>query len=189
MLVVGQDSEAGTGDGAEPVVAGGSGTSARALSGGGVRGLLAAAGISVKRRSIVSLAASAQQQNPSTDGGMTGGSGGGSVSPGGLRLTGPGAASQLQAEEGMAHRAASATGKTPPGARSSSRMVLFANRERRNSVGPRERRNSVGPRERLNSTDSAPVAAQLVPPQPSPPPVIADEVSGVGIVPARVMNG
>ncbi|KAG2441900.1 hypothetical protein HXX76_003506 [Chlamydomonas incerta] len=168
------DGAAVSGDGAEPSGGGGAGgaASARAQSGGGMRGFLAAAGISGKRRSIMSMA-SAQQQHQSTDGGAgNSGAGGGTGSPSGLRLTGPGAAASLvQMEEGLAHRAASVSGRTPPqGHRSSSRMVLFATKERRNSVGPRE------PRERRNSTESAPAQEAMMPAQPSPPPVIADEV-------------
>ncbi|KAG2451651.1 hypothetical protein HYH02_003431 [Chlamydomonas schloesseri] len=183
MPGMGQDSDAAADDGTEPGGGGGggggtggggaggpsSGASARALSGGGVRGLLAAAGISGKRRGIMSLASA---QNQSMDGGFSSGSGGGTVSPAGVRLTVPGAASQVQAEEGVAHRAFSVSGRTPPpGGRVSSRMVFFAAKERRNSVGPREHR------ERRNSIESAPAGDLLtLPPPPPPPPVIADEV-------------
>ncbi|PNW71675.1 hypothetical protein CHLRE_16g664200v5 [Chlamydomonas reinhardtii] len=176
-LVADSDGAAAIGDGPEASGGGGAGSGAptRAQSGGGMRGFLAAAGMSVKRRSSIMSVASSQQQYPSTDGAAaSGGGGGGAGSPNGLRLTVPGApvASHVQMEEGLAHRAGSVSGRTPPqGHRSSRRMALFANKERRDSLGPREYR------ERRTSTESAPGAeANSTPAQPSPPPVIADEV-------------
>ena len=178
-LVADSDGAAAIGDGPEASGGGGAGSGAptRAQSGGGMRGFLAAAGMSVKRRSSIMSVASSQQQYPSTDGAAaSGGGGGGAGSPNGLRLTVPGApvASHVQMEEGLAHRAGSVSGRTPPqGHRSSRRMALFANKERRDSLGPREYR------ERRTSTESAPGAeANSTPAQPSPPPVIADEVRG-----------